>query len=201
MHKQSPIHIHMADTIDGHAYLSLHWQPFDGHIIDTGFLIRVCGEGGYLTFKDQRYDFVDFHFHSPGEHYIDGKTYPMEMHFVHYNTDLDRHVVLAIFIDESLAPHDEFQKVINHLPHKDTENCFFVNPLAFLPEDTQNLYYEGSLTVPPCLETVSWQIFPRPIRAQKKQMKAIITLRDNNIRPTQDLNGRVIHKLKPLQIK
>ncbi len=201
MYKQSPININMVDVLDGDAHLSLHWQSFDAHIIDTGFLIRVCGQGGYLKFKEDIYDFVDFHFHTPGEHFIDGKTYPMEMHFVHRNETLDRNVVLAIFIDENPHQHPELQKVIEHLPHKDTENTFKANPLAFLPENMENLYYEGSLTVPPCLETVSWQIFPQPIPAQKAQIDAVIALRDNNIRPVQDLHGRKIQKLKPLQIK
>ena len=33
------------------------------------------------------YNFLQFHYHSPSEHTVDGKRFPLEVHFVHQNAD------------------------------------------------------------------------------------------------------------------
>jgi carbonic anhydrase len=41
------------------------------------------GSDGYLMVDGDQYNFAQFHFHSPSEHTINGKQYPLEVHFVH----------------------------------------------------------------------------------------------------------------------
>jgi len=45
-----------------------------------------------------------FHFHHPSEHTIDGKAYPLEMHFVHAAPDGDLAVVGVLFEEGRRKP-------------------------------------------------------------------------------------------------
>nr|CAD7450675.1 unnamed protein product [Timema bartmani] len=61
------------------------------------------------------------------------------------------------------------------------------------------LAYNGSLTTPPCAETVSWVIHQEPAVLSKRQMQEFRNLLNhegrqisNNYRPLQPLNGRTV---------
>ena len=49
----------------------------------TGHTFQVEHLQASLSWKDERYSLLQFHFHTPSEHTINGKKYPMEMHLVH----------------------------------------------------------------------------------------------------------------------
>lgn len=59
---------------------------------------------------------VQYHFHTPHEHTIDGKKAPMEVHFVH--TDSEKIVVLGAHVDvkEGNSPLDKALAHINAIP-------------------------------------------------------------------------------------
>lgn len=203
MNRQSPINIDisLALPFETNEKLSLYWQKFDGLIEDTGYLIRVYGKGGYAVFKGYKFDFVEFHFHTPSEHRINNQILPMEIHFVHYNKEIDEYVVFAVFVKQGENTHNTLQKIVKHLPYKDTNQAVSIDPCDFLPHDTESLYYEGSLTVPPCLETVSWQVFPTAIEAKNSQIEAFSALRNFNARKLQALNNRMVKKMKTQRVK
>ncbi len=55
--------------------------------------------------------------------------------------------------------------------------------LQFIPQDFY--YYQGSLTQPPCSESVSWIVFKQPqviTTTQLNQLKSLIKLPKGNIR-------------------
>lgn len=62
-------------------------------------------EGSYTYLKDDylkiKYDALQFHFHAPSEHTIDGEFRDLELHIVHYlqDGDLLKLSVLGIFFD------------------------------------------------------------------------------------------------------
>ncbi|XP_071438586.1 carbonic anhydrase 13-like [Hetaerina americana] len=60
--------------------------------------------------------------------------------------------------------------------------------------------YQGSLTIPPCLQVVTWLVRLKPINISLEQLKRFRLLEDEegkllikNVRPTQRLNGRVVY--------
>ena len=61
-----------------------------------------------------------------------------------------------------------------------------------LPEDRSTIRYEGSLTTPPCSETVQWLVVKKAITMSPEQLKALEEHHQDNIRPPQELNGRTV---------
>lgn len=52
--------------------------------------------------------------------------------------------------------------------------------------------YSGSLTTPPCSETVTWYVLKKPLKASRNQLKKFKEIMYANYRPVQDLNGRPV---------
>ncbi|XP_053681332.1 carbonic anhydrase 13-like [Anopheles nili] len=194
---------------DGHsAKFTYNWRNGDRPVL----------RGGPLKTK---YLFEQFHFHwganstTGSEHVYDYQRYPMEVHLVFYNglyqsfqearEQVDGIAVVGLFyeiyqhtVDERLNTWTRF------LRHVITPNSEYTIPLI----DTFPLYgligdvewpyfsYEGSLTTPPCLETVTWIVATKPLLVTEREMQQFRQLRSptgrmvNNYRPVQKLNNR-----------
>ncbi len=67
-----------------------------------------------------------------------------------------------------------------------------VNPAGLLPRDTSYYTYMGSLTAPPCSESVTWFVLKTPVDISAEQISAFAKLYPHDVRPLQPLNGRVV---------
>src|SRR5882757_1349850 len=83
--QQSPIDI--RDPIKAQlAPLKITWDKQADTIVNNGHTIQVnIGDSSVLGFGNTNYRLLQFHFHRPSEHLIGGKSFPMEVHFVHAN--------------------------------------------------------------------------------------------------------------------
>ncbi|MFN7674199.1 MAG: carbonic anhydrase family protein, partial [bacterium] len=52
--------------------------------------------------------------------------------------------------------------------------------------------YQGSLTTPPCSETVLWTVLSTPILVSQKDVEAFQALFPMNARPIQPVNRRYV---------
>lgn len=67
-------------------------------IVNNGHAIQVNYDpGSSATIDGGKYQLVQFHFHSPSEHTVDGKFYDMEMHLVH-KSDKGDLAVVGVFL-------------------------------------------------------------------------------------------------------
>jgi len=170
-----------------------HAHVADG--INNGHTIQINYAGAdTLTLGTTSYQLAQYHFHSPSEHTVDGKHFPMEMHLVHKSAD-GKLAVVAAFIGEG-AHNKAFDQVWANLPaQKGVETHFpavSVDVDALLPPARTSYRYDGSLTTPPCSEGVSWIIMTTPIQLSSEQVGAFTRLIKDNNRPVQPLNGRTI---------
>ncbi|KAJ4938929.1 hypothetical protein JOQ06_028395 [Pogonophryne albipinna] len=71
------------------------------------------------------------------------------------------------------------------------------------PETSSFITYDGSMTTPPCFETVTWLLMNKPVYLTRMQMHSLRLLSQNqpsqiflsmsdNVRPVQELNNRCI---------
>ncbi|GBN76784.1 Carbonic anhydrase 2 [Araneus ventricosus] len=99
---------------------------------------------------------------------------------------------------------DKLCEVLSKIPSKDdrTELPEDLDPVGMFPADHSFWTYSGSLTTPPCYESVTWIVFKTPITASQEQLDCFRRMRkpcaqeDNfilkNYRPPQSLNDREI---------
>ena len=96
--RQSPIDVPAAPAGDL-PKLSFHYQVTPLAAENNGHTIEVkVAAGSYLRIGTERFDLVQFHFHTPSEHRLHGEQFPMELHFVHRNA-LDEIAVVGEAID------------------------------------------------------------------------------------------------------
>jgi carbonic anhydrase len=84
--QQSPIDV--GATVKAQlGPLNITWAKNADTIVNNGHTIQVnMGDSSVLAVGDGgNYRLVQFHFHRPSEHLIGGKSFPMEVHFVHAN--------------------------------------------------------------------------------------------------------------------
>ncbi len=170
-------HEHVADGIN------------NGHTIQINY-----PDSDTLNLGDDPYELVQYHFHHPSEHAIDGRRFPMEMHLVHRDRAGDLAVV-GVLINEG-AHNAAFDPIWANLPKaKGVETHHehvHVDVDALLPKSRTSYRYEGSLTTPPCKEGVKWFVLTDPIELDANQIHTFEALIEHNSRPVQPMHGRLV---------
>ena len=112
--QQSPIDLAEAIPAGGGG-LEIQWQPTDGEVVDNGHTIQVnMAEGNTITLEGRQFSMLQFHFHLPSEHTVEGGVYPMEVHFVHQAEEGDL-AVIGVFMDAGEA-HAATQAIWDAIP-------------------------------------------------------------------------------------
>lgn len=173
-----------------------HWIPVrGGEVANNGHTLQVnVDSAGSVKLNGKDYILKQFHFHHPSEHTLDGKAYPLEVHFVHAAPDGDLAVIGVLFEDgEANANLDA---IWSAAPVTEGEAHFIatLDAAKFMPAETAAYRYEGSLTTPPCSETVHWTVMAKSATASASQIAAFASLFPHNARPVQPLNRRYVLK-------
>jgi carbonic anhydrase len=190
--KLSPIQLHILRGQE----LEVLNQAGVINALDNGHTIQInAATSERLTVADKSYVLVQFHFHAPSEHTVNGEHYPMEMHFVH-KADDGALAVVGLLLNEGetnpgIAPlwsqlTAAPSAATIRMPTEFTEHIF--------PDVGTGFYqYDGSLTTPPCSEGVKWYIRKTPTTLSKEQIAAFAEVYDHNNRPLQALNERMLY--------
>lgn len=177
-------------------------------------------EGGPVNTKFQ---VAQFHYHwgnvdnQGSEHTVDGKSYAAECHIVHYNSSkyanigeavdqADGLCVLGMLIQVGDHEHTGMKKLtdkldqVRHSGDKAALDGGF-DPSCLLPADTSKYWtYPGSLTTPPCFESVTWVVFKEVIEISHGQMEAFRKLRTvaaDEPDPEDELAGAMVENYRP----
>jgi carbonic anhydrase len=179
----------------GNTSLRVEQHEHVASLVDNGHTIQVTvEEGSTFTTSHGTYQLKQFHFHTPSEHTIDGRSFPMEVHFVHQSAD-GRLAVVGIFFVEGAA-NANLAKLIAHFPAGSGQSAELpaekIDLDLHLPKDRTAYTYMGSLTTPPCSEGVEWYVLREPVPASREQLEAFAARLHQNHRPVQPLNGRTV---------
>lgn len=194
--QQSPIDIRIQNVNDAELKeIEFAYKQTSLYIVNNGHTIEVdYAPGSFITLDGKKYNLLQFHFHDPSEHTVDGFNYPMEVHLVHQNPDGDLAVV-AVFLEignenQVLKPLWENIPAEKGVTKTVAEE---INAAELLPTISKNYYrYYGSLTTPPCSEIVNWIVMKEPIQVSSQQVKDFATLVGKNSRPTQNIGHRFV---------
>jgi len=204
--KQSPIDLANATQIELPA-MDIH-RPDEGNFdvltqagvinaLDNGHTIQVNSKAGeQLTVGGKAYALVQFHFHAPSEHTVDGEHYPMEMHFVHQAGD-GALAVVGVLVEEGV-PNPGIAPLWAQLAETPGSVATIEVSARFaehvFPDVGTGFYhYNGSLTTPPCSEGVQWFVRKTRTQLSTEQIAVFKAVYDHNNRPVQALNERTLY--------
>jgi carbonic anhydrase len=192
------------------------------YLVNNGHVVQGAAEnenadvlvrGGPL---DTDYKWIQFHFHTPGEHTVDGKSFPMELHLVYANTRYkdvpeasthpDGLLTVAILFEVAASENRSLRPIVKGVSKLATTGAASVEVMprvrlsAFLPTNTSKYFtYSGSLSTPPCSEAVTMVVLAEKVTATKNQLEVFKSLRNEegqliapNNRPVQPLKGRLV---------
>ena len=169
--------------------LAFAWSRSTGELVDTGHSYQVnLPPGNAITYGGTRYELLQFHFHTPSEHTLNGKPAPMEAHFVHKSAD-GKLAVVGVLLKQGTAA-SPFAPVLTALPAAGEKKMVEVDLPAMLPKDHKHLAYPGSLTTPPCSEDVQWIVLLTEDSVSRPELDAFKAKYAKNARPVQPLKGR-----------
>jgi carbonic anhydrase len=208
--KQSPVNIVLGNAVTAFFFPpSFNYKPTPLTIENTGHYVEVpYNLASYLYVGSQPtdvYQLVQFHFHAPSEHTINGVRYDAELHLVHTNV-IGETAVIAVLLSSSAAGLPIFDTIMANSPTSTggIELSEEVNVFDLLPFRRGFYRYAGSLTTPACSESVQWFLMKNPVLITPgalAKLHSVIglfpnysTSYPNNNRPIANQNGRSVLK-------
>lgn len=189
---QSPIDIHSATQAEL-AKLQLDYQGKVVALTNNGHTLQTSIEGeNVLTIDGKAFALKQFHFHTPSENHVDGKSYPLEAHYVHAD-EQGNLAVVAVFFEQGKA-NPALANLLENVPERD-QNVAIRAPFdanALIPSDKDYYRFNGSLTTPPCSEGVRWLVIKDPQSISAEQIAQFEHVMGENNRPVQPLNARMV---------
>jgi carbonic anhydrase len=192
--RQSPIDISATVKANGQP-IKFDYKNAKLEILNNGHTVQVNRhEGSSITVDGEKFELLQFHFHTPSENKVGGKPYDMEMHLVHKNAK-GQLAVVGVFLKAGAA-NAVLEKAWAHMPghvgDKEKVASVSINAADLLPADRSYNRFNGSLTTPPCSEGVKWFVMKSPIEVSAAQVKKFAKVIGHNARPVQALNNRFV---------
>ncbi len=146
-------------------------------ILKNGHTVQVGLEGvGAVNFHGDEYKLPQFHFHAPGEHAVQGKSYDREVHLVH-KRDKSKLAVLGVFMKPGK------QNAVAEADGEAEVQGASINPQDLLLSGKDSKHSIGSLTAPPRFEGGRRNVLTDIIEVSQMQNAAFKALYATNARP------------------
>lgn len=194
-------------------------------ILTTDDKRGMCNMTG-VPFDNKNFALHDLNIHfgcevdRGSEHTIDGKPFPAELQLMFYNTDYgyydnaaskqDGLAAISVLLKVGKSENEAIDSIVDQVDDVAEEGSSIP---VYTPADNMTLadlvpdlakvhapYYTyiGSLTTPPCYETVKWIVMKHHVTISKDQFEAFKKLKSkqgsecDNFRPTRPMNGRKV---------
>jgi carbonic anhydrase len=216
---QSPVDIRTGQLAAYHGSpLLLRYEQAELAIENTGHVVEVvipAGASNTLQINGDRYPLVQYHFHVPAEHAVNGRLADLEAHLVHTNAQ-GITAVIGVFFNIGPEPNPLLDKILLAAPETAGQEVTAgeaspaelfrgisgVSMTGKSPVRVKSFYaYDGSLTTPGCTEGVIWSVVANGGHVSNAAVTRFHQLiaqfpfyngyPDNN-RPVQPLDGRII---------
>ncbi|HEY4047659.1 MAG TPA: carbonic anhydrase family protein [Acidobacteriaceae bacterium] len=192
---QSPINIDETSVDPSLTSLDTQLEKTSFTLKNPGYTVVATPQtAGTLYLNGTTFTLLQFHFHTLSEHTIKGKRSVMELHAVF--EDANEHYAVIGVLYRIGRPNPFLAKILSAgLPEKTTSSEVTVNDLDLTTAftDLSRYYtYSGSLTTPPCSETVTWLLLGKQSELSSSQFQEFRKVLGNDFRPLQAKNGRVV---------
>lgn len=191
---QSPIDLASANA-EASVVISTDYRPDTLTVLNDGHTVQFnIGNGSTLVAGGMTFELVQVHFHTPAEHAIGDRTFPLEAHFVHRSATGQLAVIGVMVVAGEANP--SLAALLRHLPMREstaqTHPDTVIDPNGLMPADHGLFRYMGSLTTPPCSEGVHWHVMAATVTASTAQIEMLGRAMGSNARPVQAANDRLI---------
>jgi carbonic anhydrase len=191
---QSPVDLTNPLRVAALAGLQVEYASTRVKITNNGHTFQInVDKGSSLKIDGKRFDLLQFHFHTPSEHTLDGKPFPLELHLVHQAADKTL-AVIGVLMTEGTT-NTVLGRFWERLPRSqgEVDSGVTIDIKDLLPRATDEYFtYSGSLTTPPCTESVRWIVLKQPIQVSKSQIATFKSVFPMNARPTVPLGARYL---------
>jgi carbonic anhydrase len=174
--------------------LEISWTKRSDTIVNNWHTIQPnFVEGDTLRLGDRSYRLTQFHFHHPSEHLVDGKASAMEAHLVHA-AEGGALAVVGVFMISGKS-NRVFNQIVSTMPAQEGPSATAdpaIDPNRLLPAQRTRYHYEGSLTRPPCSQTVDWLVLTHAMEVAEDHLARFAKLYPMNARPIRKLDRRFI---------
>lgn len=161
----------------------------NGHTVQANF-----APGSTIRVGGRQFELKQVHFHTPSENNIRGKSFPMEAHLVHADSDGRLAVVAVMFTQGKDNP--AVAKLFDQLPENVGDKLALdatLKAAQLLPRNRGYYRFSGSLTTPPCTEGVTWLVMKDPVTVGAEQVGRFAhAIHHANNRPLQTINARAV---------
>lgn len=194
--RQTPIDLASGEVVPmGLEDVEFQYGTAGATVLNNGHTIQVnVAEGNGIVLDGVTYGLIQFHFHTPSEHTIDGASYPLELHLVHKDGSGNLAVV-GVMLEKGEKNPALSQVWGKSLPRTEGKELALKAPIdldGLLPSDRAAYRYLGSLTTPPCSEGVKWIVLKSSVTMTTRQIAAFKKIFPMNARPLQPINARSI---------
>ncbi len=196
--RQSPINMVPERPTAGEA-INVDYVAGNAIIRNTGhdILVTPTGDAGKITIGGNVYKLLQFHFHVPSEHHINGAVAPAEMHIVHQleGGGADDYAVIGVMLNSGTT-YEALEPVFANIPEKACAKSGSrkIEFDKLLPKKLSSYYtYAGSLTTPPCTQSVIWYVLGERRTISVPELRKLSALGEN-ARPIQrKMNVTFVH--------
>ncbi|KAK4607080.1 hypothetical protein RGQ29_001057 [Quercus rubra] len=205
---QSPIDLlnKRVEVVSYLGRLKRSYKPAYATLKNRGhdMMLKWEGGAGYIEINETQYVLNQCHWHSPSEHTLDGRQFDLEVHLVHESSD-GKVAVIGIMYkigrpDSFLSSLTDHLEAITNTNEAESE-AGLIDPRNIKIGSRKYYRYQGSLTIPPCTQNVSWTIVGKVRTVTQEQVKllrvAVHDASDTNARPLQPLNKRTVQLYRP----
>ncbi|XP_050722432.1 putative carbonic anhydrase-like protein 2 isoform X1 [Eriocheir sinensis] len=170
--------------------------------------------GGPLSYRYQ-VSHVQLHFgavdHVGSEHTINGTAFPAELQVYGFNTQLFSNfseavnkahgvVAISVLLQVGLQGHPGLRPLTDAVQRVQwagtSSEVNHVGVRALLPDSHHYITYDGSLTQPPCHETVTWILVNKPVYITKQQLHGLRQVQQGS---KEVPKGRMVNNYRPAQ--
>ena len=193
--RQSPINLGTPTPTPGPAII-IDYHAGPATIRNTGHDIEVtpAKDNNKITIGGKVYTLLQLHFHFPNEHRVPRIANAVaEMHILHEVVEGDEtyNAVIGVMLTSGTPTDSALEPVFKNLPEAACAPPTVLPQFNFdqlLPEKFGYYTYVGSLTTPPCTETVktvTWYVLDAPRTIFESDKNKLCALGEN-ARPIQN---------------